>query len=545
MSRYASVTIFIQLSQIMNSVFRIMPIAVFIFTATAHASAAPDTVKIKPPLAPQQQISKSSAADTAKSEKRIVRFSPVRELQADLDGILSAPEIGNAHVGISVLSIENGEYFYRKNDVRNFIPASTQKIFTTSTALDFLGKDFRFITRWYLDGDIMPSGEFIGNIIVRGAGDPSMSQFFYPEPLDILTEAAVKLDSLGIRVVRGNIIADDSYFDDAVYGTGWQIDDVPYSYSAQISALSINDNSIDILAVPGQSMGEPAKIRIVPENSYIRVVNNVTTADAAEPTIIVPYREQSENMIELRGKIPVQLKGGAEPFHINTTVNNPPLFFLHLFKQALEKYGIRVRGSLISVDDWNERITYSDMQTFYEHISPPLSDIVAVINKFSHNLGAEMLLKTIGKESSGIGSAAKGIEVVKRYAIRQGIAAESFTMVDGSGLSRLNLLSPRAECGLLSGVYRSPNKEEFWLSFPVPMAQGTLRNRMLHTRAEKYTRAKTGSMNNVSGIAGYIITRDGEPLAFSILVNGFTVPAALVENIQDLVCMRLASFTRK
>lgn len=511
---------------------------------SAFGFVTPDTVKIKPAML-QTPAKTASNGDTVKSERRVVRYSPVRELQADVDGILAAPEFANANIGISVLSIETGEYFYRKNEAKNFTPASTQKIFTTSTALDYLGKDFRFITRWYLDGTLLPSGEFVGNIIVRGAGDPSLGTYFYPDPLDILTEAAIKLDSLGVRAVRGNIIADDSYFDDNIYGAGWQLDDVAYPYSAQINALSINDNTVELWALPGQAVGEPARIRVIPENSFVRVVNNVTTAAPGEPAIVIPYREQTENTIELRGKIPLEPKGAAEPMKIAVTVHNPPLFFLHLFKQALEKYGIRVRGSLMSADDWNEPLGYKNLPPFYEHASPPLSEIVAVINKFSHNLGAEMLLKTLGKESSGVGSSAKGVETVKKFVTRHGIAAESFSMVDGSGLSRLNLISPQAECALLAGIYRSQNKEDFWLSLPIPAAQGTLRNRMLHTRAEKFVRAKTGSMNNVSGLAGYAITRDGEPLAFSILINGFTVPQALAENIEDLVCMRLASFTRK
>jgi D-alanyl-D-alanine carboxypeptidase/D-alanyl-D-alanine-endopeptidase (penicillin-binding protein 4) len=511
---------------------------------TAHSSPKPDTVKIKP-FTQQVPTRTPVVPDTAKSERRIVRYSPVRELQADIDGIIAAPEFANANIGISVLSIETGEYFYRKNEAKNFIPASTQKIFTTSAALDYLGKDFRFITRWYMDGTLMPSGEFVGNIILRGAGDPSLGTYFYPDPLDILTEAAMKLDSLGVRSVRGNIIADDSYFDGNAYGAGWQIDDVTYPYSAQVNALSINDNTVELWALPGQSVGDPARIRIIPENSFVRVVNSVTTAGPGEPAIIIPYREQSENTIELRGKIPLEPKGAAEPQKISVTVNNPPLFFLHLFKQALEKYGIRIRGSLMNVDDWNEPLGYKNLQPFFEHASPPLAEIVAVINKFSHNLCAEMLLKTLGKESSGIGSSARGAEVVRKFATRHGVATESFSFVDGSGLSRLNLFSPQAECTLLAGIYRSQNKEDFILSLPIPAAQGTLRNRMLHTRAEKFVRAKSGSMNNVSGLAGYAITRDGEPLAFSILINGFTVPQTLAENIEDLVCMRLASFTRK
>lgn len=511
--------------------------------AQQHQKADQDSIKVRP----NQQLNGKAGTDTVKSERRQVRFSPVRELQADIDGLVSAPELSNANIGISVVAIESGEYFYRKNDTKNYIPASTLKTLTTAAALEYLGKDFRYSTKIYLDGEAPKDGEFVGNMIIRASGDPTMSTFFYTDPIDVLEVIALKLDSLGIRSIRGNIIADDSYFDDNYYANGWALDDIMYPYSAQVNALSFGDNKVDVRVVPAQTAGELSKITMQPDNSYIRLINNTLTVSSEVPELLTPYREPRTNSIEIRGKIPLDMRG-ISPLSgtkLSVTIDNPSLFFLNLFKQTLEKHGIKVRGALLDYEDWNMKISYSQLPVIAEHTSPPLSEIIAVVNKFSHNLCAEMLLKTIGKETTGIGSFAKGIEQVKKYASRIGILPDNVSIVDGSGLSRLNLFSPQNQVALLSSIYRSEKRVDFIESLALPGAQGTLRGRMTQSRAEKNVYAKTGSMNNVSTICGYVTTRDNEQLAFSIMVNGFTVPENIVHNMQDLVCMRLSSFSRK
>lgn len=502
-----------------------------------------DSTKVKSSISSPQRI----PADSNKQERRQVRFSPVRELQTDIDGLVSTPELSNASIGISIVSIENGEYFYRKNDTKNFIPASTLKTLTTAAALEYLGRDFRYSTKIYFDGEPPKDGEFTGNMIIRASGDPTMSSFFYADPIDVLEVIALKLDSLGIRSIRGNIIADDSYFDDTYYAAGWALDDVMYPYSAQVNALSFTDNKIDVRVMPAQNVGELSKITMQPDNTYVRIINNTLTVPSDVPEILTPYREPRTNSIEIRGKIPLDTKtpSTTRGTKLALTIDNPSLYFLNLFKQTLEKHGIKVRGALLDYEDWNMVISYAQLPVIAEHTSPPLSEIIAVVNKFSHNLCAEMLIKTIGKETTGIGSFTKGIEQVKKYASRIGILPDNVAIIDGSGLSRLNLFSPQNQVSLLSSIYRSDKRSDFMESLAIPGAQGTLRGRMTQSRAEKNVRAKTGSMNNVSTICGYVTTRDNEQLAFSIMVNGFTVPENIVQNMQDLICMRLSSFSRK
>lgn len=480
--------------------------------------------------------------DSVKQEQ--MQPSPLQELKADINLLLDNPDFSNANIGISIVSLETGEILYKINDNKNFIPASTMKLITTAAALDYLGKDFRYSTSMFLDGELLNNGEFKGNVIIRGSGDPTWSSNFYDNPVEILDEWAAKLDSAGIRTIRGNIIADDNYFDNSSYAPGWAWDDMPYTYSAQIRALSFNDNKIDIIVEQGDTIGKPPRIFFFPENTFVRIINNLRTVATNSFSEVNPVRECRSNIIELNGQIAYDtLK--TNQIKLSVTVDMPELYFLNVFKESLLRHQIRFYGALIDIDDYIERINYADLQQFTQHESPKLSNIIDIINRQSHNLAAEMLFKTFAKENTGSGSFAKGTEQVMKYLSKAGIKTEDLFIVDGSGLSRMNLLSPRSLTTLLTYVYRAEYKNEFINSLAIPGAEGTLKRRLRHTLAEKSVKAKTGSMNNVSAISGFVTTRDKEELAFTIMMMNYTVPANLAQNLQDLILMRLASFSRK
>ncbi len=493
----------------------------------------------------QPQPNATSRPDTIRIEHKIQR-SPVRELQNDIDGLLKTRDFSSAMIGVSVLSVDNGETLYKENDQKSFIPASTLKLFTTSAAVDYLGKDFRYSTRLYLDGKVSSGGEFQGNIILRGAGDPSWSDFFNTDVVAIFDAWMTKFDSLGIKSINGNIIGDDSYFDSDRYGAGWSWDDMANPYSAQVSAISANDNAVELQIYPGNMAGEQPRVVLAQDNRFVRIINNIVTVSANEGTDIFPIRDLSENTIELRGHIALDGKAmNDQPYSMKVAVDDPTLFVLHILRQAFEHHQIKVRGLVLDINNWNEHISYAGMQALCEHLSPPLQDIVSVINTHSHNLGAECLLKTLAKESSGIGSFDAGIDAVKKYITKLGIQHDEFQMADGSGLSRLNLCTPRQLAQLLWAVHKSDIGPVIEASLAQPGEEGTMRTRTIGTLAEKKLKAKTGSLTNVSTLAGYVTTRDGETLSFAIMINNFTVPETLARNLQDLICMRLASFSRR
>lgn len=470
-------------------------------------------------------------------------LNPINELKKDIESIINIQDFSNAFIGVCILSLETGEYIFNRNENICFVPASTNKIITTAAALDYLGSDFRYNTPFYLDGKITENGEFTGNIIIRGSGDPTFSKHFHNDCFEVFNEWTSKLDSLGIKSIRGNIIADDRYFDSNVYPPGWFYDDMLYSYSPQITALAFNDNKIDVTIKPGEKVGEQAKIITYPIGTNIFISNSITTLPLSEPSIVIPNRIERTDIIELKGGISLDSSVSKEQ-NISIAVEDPSIFFLNNFKNSIENRKIAFRGSLLKIDDFNDDIDYFDKQPVCEYNSPPLSEIIKVINKKSHNLAAELLFKTIAKETTGLGSFEKGTEQIKKFVAKNGISPDNVSIVDGSGLSRLNLISPMYQVNLLSSIYRSSYKNVFLSSLAVPGEEGTLKKRMLSSKAEYNVIAKTGTMTNVSTICGYIKTKDNEMLAFSIMLMNFHSPLSLTYNLQDLICMRLASFSR-
>jgi PBP4 family serine-type D-alanyl-D-alanine carboxypeptidase len=474
----------------------------------------------------------------------VPQVNSLQELRHDLDALIESPDMSNAIIGACVQSIETGEMFYRLNESKNLIPASTIKIVTTIAALDYFGPDFRFQTNMYLDGVINENGEYHGNVIIRGSGDPTMSEFFYAEPIKIIESFAKQLDSLGISTIKGNIIGDDTYFDNIYYGPGWSWDDFMYPFSSQINALSINDNSISLVITQGDSVNSLSKYSVIPKNNLARIYNYVMTSEPDKITDIITARDFKSNYIEIYGNIAYD--STKKRTHIqNIAIDNPTMFFLELFKTSLSKFRIRHNGALLPISMAQNPIFYTNLSPVYTHVSPPLSEILKVVNAESHNFCAEMLLKTLAKETQGEGSFDKGTDYLLKYLKSNSITSDNIRIVDGSGLSRFNLFTPRNFVTLLSNIYRSNYREQFVKTLAEPGEEGTLLRRMKRSRAENNVRAKTGSMNNISAICGYVTTRDKEVLAFSIMMQNFTAPMTTAQNLQDLILMRLSSFSRK
>lgn len=469
--------------------------------------------------------------------------APLRELREDLDALVRSPEWAGANVGVAVLSLETGETIYRHDAEKYSVPASTQKLFTTATALATLGPSYRYRTQVYLQGDLQPNGEFVGLIIIRGSGDPTLSTAFGRDPVSVVDRWAAALDSIGIRSIRGTIIGDDDVFDDVEYAQGWSWDDFVYSYAPQVGGLGIADNAVRMEVIAPPRARDVPIVRLVPETDYVRIVNAVQVVDSTGRTDVKPYRDFRSNVVDLVGTVAMLPR--TDTARVSVSVDNPTLYLLSHMRSALQRKGIRFRGSVADIDTWNDTIDYGQCRLVIDDVSPPLSEIVKVINTTSHNLGAEVLFKTLGREIGGEGSFDKGAEVVRRHVLAEGIAGPDIVIVDGSGLSRLNLCSPHQLVALLSHAFRAPWAAAFKASLATAGTRGTLRQRLVGTRAEKAVAAKTGGMNNVSNLAGYVTTRDGEPFAFAIMMNHFIVQPTMAQNLQDLICMRLASFARR
>jgi len=467
-------------------------------------------------------------------------YSTISEFWAQMDDIFNDPNFSNANWGVLIQSLETGEYFYKRNEDKLFRPASNMKLVTTAAGLILLDPEYKFSTTLFMDGT-MDGSILKGDLIIQGGGDPTISGRFYNGDIyKVYNNWADSLLTIGIDEIDGNIIGDDNLFDDVGLGAGWSWDYETYWFSAPSGAISFNDNCVDIV-VSVDSVTNRPKINISPETKYITLVNDISVVSKDTAALIDVYRERGTNIVNVFGTI----RKGRDAIKTYATVNNPTQYAMVVLKEVLERKGIKVKGYAVDIDDVEEPIDFSKMDQLFIHYSPPLKDIVKVINKNSQNFFAEQLLKTIGLEEEGYGTVENGVKAVSDVLNEMGIDPESMAMVDGSGLSQLDLISPRHLVNILSYMFKSEYFIPFYNSLPIAGIDGSLGTRMKGTRAENQVRAKTGYLAYVRSLSGYAYTGDNEPVAFSIIANNFTVPVKLAENIQDLVCLRLVNFRRK
>ncbi len=489
----------------------------------------------------------AGCATLPREERQAHKIRPaarsVADLRAELESIFNDPSFDNAFWGVSIKSLANGQTIYTRNEAKGFMPASNMKLYSTAVSLALLGPEYRYETCLYsTDADLL-DGIVNGDLIVVGSGDPSFSGRFHEgNPLAPMQEWGAALRSNGIQRVTGRIIADDNLFDDELIPESWYYTYLSDWYAAESSALCLNDNCYTVHISPGEAEGDPVKVRTVPPGVYGEFVVSATTSSQGTRSRIRVERGVDTNRITVRGWIPM----GATEEANEVTIHNPSLFFATLLKEVLTGQGIAVDGDPVDVDDLLETLPPAEqMARLASYQSPPLSEIIKAVNKPSQNLYADQLLKTLGARFGKEGSFAQGYEIVKGFLDEQGIDSNGLMMIDGSGLGRADLVQPRQTLGLLETMYRGPYFPAFYESLPIAGVDGTIRSRMKGTKAEGNVHAKTGYINRVRCLSGYVTTLDGETLAFCMMANNYTVPTSLANRLQDRVCERLANFSRK
>lgn len=466
-------------------------------------------------------------------------YTTVQQFWNEMDDIFNDPNFSNANWGVIIQSLETGEYLYKRNEDKLFRPASNLKLFTTAAALLTLGGEYRFETDIYLNGKIDGS-ILIGDLVIQGKGDPTISGRFYNNDLlKVYKSWADSLIEQGIDEITGNIIGDDNHFDDIGLGDGWAWNQESYWFSAPSGAISFNDNCVDIIVNVDKETSTP-QLSVSPNTKYVILINDVTAVKDDSLTMIDVHRERGTNIVNVTGTI--RMSDSVKTF---VTVNNPTQYSMVTLKDVLNSRGVTVDGYPIDIDDINTTLNYEAMKKLTTHLSPQLKEIIKVVNKNSNNFYAEQLLKTLGFEIENHGNSANGIKAVLNVLTDMGINPESVVMEDGSGLSPNNFTTPRQIVNLLTYMFKSKHFIDFFNSLPIAGIDGTLGKRMNNTLAKGKVRAKTGYLSTVRSLSGYAFTADDEPIAFSIIVNNFNVPVKLAENLQDLVCLRLASLKRK
>ncbi len=459
-------------------------------------------------------------------------------LRADLNRILADSRLAEAQMGVKIVSLERSEVLYEKNQSKLYLPASNNKILTAAAALIRLSPDYCFKTRILADGQVL-DGTFRGNLIIQGSGDPSSSSRIPPkDPFQAFRNWAVQLKQRGIHTLSGNLLGDGAAFEETQYGRGWAWDDLPEGYAAPVSSLQFNENLVFLDIAPGMHPGSDADVQMGPLAGYLTVRNRVVTGAPKKPVQIEILRSRIEDYVTVTGAISLD----SAPVSRAIAVQNPIRYYLSALKHTLYEEGIDVANCGID-DTGKERPQSSSL--LWIHSSPPLSELIAPIMKMSLNLGAETLVRVLGMEFRGEGTFAGGKEVIEETLGRMGIDKDSYSYADGSGLSRLNLVSADALVRVLKGVHQSSYFRSFYDALSIAGVDGTLATRMRKTKAENNVHAKTGTFAGASALSGYVQTADGEMLAFSILINNYIATKNAAEDVQDKVLARLAGFSRK
>jgi serine-type D-Ala-D-Ala carboxypeptidase/endopeptidase (penicillin-binding protein 4) len=481
----------------------------------------------------------SQQRDTLSEKRNSQNINSLSELRDQLDDYFNDKNFSDALWGVMIKSLKTGEIIYKRNVDKLFIPASNMKLFTSTAALLLLGPNYNYETEFYVNGDL-EKGVLKGDLIIQGSGDPTISNRFYGgSKTKIFEDWADSLKAKGIWIIGGNILGDDSVFDNHGLGTGWTLDYESSWFASPSGALSFNDNTIEIKVEPTE-INYPAKISLNPDTKYVTVISKVITGDEESQNSISVERLRGTNIINVTGVIRKDSKSYVE----NLSISDPTMYLLTVLREVFEKKGIVVKGNIGGLENSDKKIIEDDLTLVYRHRSVSLNSILKELNKNSNNFYAEQLLKTIGLELYNYGTVENGVKACKELFNTMGISPDNMIMADGSGLSRLNLISPRQIVNLLSYMYKSEVYSNFYESLPIAGVDGTLINRMKKTSAENNVRAKAGYNTNVSAISGYLKTVSGEPLVFSILVNNFLAPPALANYIQDNVCHRLVNFNR-
>lgn len=471
-----------------------------------------------------------------------------RQLRRALDGLVADSALAPASVGISVVDLSSGKTLYAREASKNFMPASNTKLYTTAVALDLLGPEFTWATPLMAVGSISDS-TLTGNLVIRGSGDPVIGGRYNDGDITALFRSwADSLKAAGIRTVDGALIGDDDAFDDLALGVGWSWDDEPWWYSAEIGALSLNDNTVDFTVEP-TSPGGPGRITWEPlQTGYITVVNATRTLGPEERLDEGYARERDGNRMTITTEVPV---GYTETEPIS--IHNPTLYFLHVLREVLVAEGIAVTGGIADIDDLPIKPDLSAARTVATHQSPPLKAVVEVINKVSHNLYAEQVLKTLGTvlpdttSDARPGSAAMGWARGRHSLGTAKVDTARIQLRDGSGLSRMNFIAPEMTTSLLTYMWEHSDdstRTAFVRSLPIAGVDGSLENRMIGTPAAGNVRAKTGTFTGASTLSGYVTTSRGTPLAFSVMVNMYPGSSAAARKLQDAIAETLARYRR-
>ena len=439
-------------------------------------------------------------------------------------------------IGIQVAEVATGKVLYAMNGDRLLLPASNLKILTSALALERLGANYRFTTRVVREAS--------GDVVLVGAGDPSLSGRVFPyqkdsrsgPPLAAIEELAGQIAARGIRRIDGDIVGDDGLYPWDPFPPSWTQDDAIRDFGAPVSALSLNENVIALSVAAGARVGDAATVSVSPAFEYLTFDNRVVTSAGRGETNVQVRKAPGAGQWILAGTVAFGRAGAVELL----PVEDPALFAATALYDALARRGIAIYGHPVA----RHRVTSAPYTTpsgqeLAARISPPLTDVVQTMNKVSQNLYAELLLREVGRVSRHSGTTQAGLAEMQSFLADSGGVPGDWRLEDGSGLSRNTLVTPRLLTQILVRMAQSKDAALWASLLPVGGEDGTLSRRLCCMSQGRGIRAKTGSLSRALALSGYAENPDRGPLAFSILVNDFAAPAAEVREWIDKIALAL------
>lgn len=456
--------------------------------------------------------------------------------------LLQVAPVDKGEWGLLVVDAATGETLYQKNADKYFVPASNMKLLTTALALDTLGPDYRFRTTLETNGNLSPDGRLSGDLILVGRGDPNLSNRKFPfdtkeefdgPPEKVLAELVEAVVARGLKEITGDVVGDDSYFPRERYPDGWEIDDMVWEYGAAVSAIVVDDNTVTLTLTPGERAGSPVQVSVEPAAQEFTVKSEVTTTGAKEKPDLRLTREPGADSVVVSGVLPAK----SSAHKLVLAIQEPAQHAGALLARLLAEKGVKLHGKVRAQHDPDA--VGAERTVLAEHLSIPLVDSVKLVNKISQNLHTEVLLRSAARQSGRWTDPEDLTKFPEAFYAKAGIPAGDVVQTDGSGLSRHDLVTPRAFVALLQYAQKQPWFPVFYASLPVAGVDGTLNERMKSTGISGRIHAKTGSVSHVRTLSGYAETLGGRRLIFSFLSNNESVKNREVHDAIDALCQAM------